>query len=97
MRTLGFVAMALVLVVFLAQTFRIEELKGDQLGFLVNNWTGEVAEVRDAGKIIFCGLYKDFHTIENRNLSIDMGAETGGKDEYVKIKTRDGNDVYVRP
>lgn len=80
--------------VFLAKTFRVEDVRGDQIGFLVNNWSGEVTEVRDAGKVVFCGLWNDFHTIDNRNYSLDMGAEAG-KDDYVKLKTLDGNDVFV--
>ncbi len=90
----GWVAFAIIAIIFLAKTFRIEEVRGDQIGFLVNNWTGAISEVREAGNVVFCGLWNDFHAIENRNLSIDMGAEAG-KGDYVKLKTLDGNDVYV--
>jgi len=93
-KLVGWAIFGVIALVFLAKTFRIEEVRGDQVGFIVNNWTGEVSEIKDAGKVVFCGLWNDFHTLENRNLSLDMGAEAG-KDDFVKLKTLDGNDVFV--
>ncbi|GIW71527.1 MAG: hypothetical protein KatS3mg102_1069 [Planctomycetota bacterium] len=94
-RVLGWTVAGLLALAFLLKAVRVESVSGEQIGFLVNNWTGHIEEIPQAGQVIFCGLWNDFYTIDNRNLVIDMGKETGGADDVVKLKTRDGNDVFV--
>lgn len=94
-RLVGWILFGVVALVFAVKTFQVEEVRGDQIGFIVNNWTGEITEVPLAGNVVFCGLWNDFHTIENTNLSIDMGSVAGEGQDVVQLKTLDGNDVFV--
>ncbi|RME72738.1 MAG: hypothetical protein D6776_08215 [Planctomycetota bacterium] len=94
-RQIGTAVLAVIALAFVLKTFRIEQVQGDEVGFLLNNINGEITEIPRAGQVIYCGLWNDFYTIEKRILDIDMGQAIGGKDGTVKLKTRDGNDVFV--
>ncbi len=85
---------ALVALVFAIKTFRVSTVSGEEIGFLVNNWTGRIQKIETAGQVIYCGLWNDFYTIEKRRLFADLGV-LGAKDDLVRLKTLDGNDVYV--
>lgn len=89
------VAIAIAALVFLIETFRVETVSGEQIGFLVNNWTGTIEEVDSAGQVIFCGLWSDFYKIEKGLLQVHMGKNEGAPNDLVKIKTIDGNDVFI--
>jgi regulator of protease activity HflC (stomatin/prohibitin superfamily) len=95
-RLFFWVAIALVALVFALEAFRIETVSGEQIGFLVNNWTGGIEEIDAAGQVIFCGLWSDFYKIEKGQLQVHMaGPGVEPNEDYVKIKTVDGNDVFV--
>ncbi len=90
--------LAVAAIVFDLITFRVESVSGSEIGFLINNWTGKVAAYETAGQVVFCGLWNDFHTIDSRNLSLDLGVPATGTyagEDALKIKTKDGNDVYA--
>jgi regulator of protease activity HflC (stomatin/prohibitin superfamily) len=86
---------ALVLLVFALKTFRVATVSGEEIGFLVNNWTGRITEIDAAGQVIYCGLWNDFLTLEKGRLQEHMAGTAGKGEDFVKIKTIDGNDVFV--
>jgi regulator of protease activity HflC (stomatin/prohibitin superfamily) len=94
-RLVGWGIVAVIALVFMLRAFKIDSVSGEQVGFLVNNMTGEITELPQAGQVIYSGLWNDFYTIDKRILDIDMGKAVGGKADAVKLKTRDGNDVFV--
>ena len=45
-----------VFAIFLAKTIRIQEVSGEQIGFLLNRITGNIEVIDSSGKQIFNGL-----------------------------------------
>lgn len=92
-------AAALALILFFLNTLRIEEVSGEQVGFLLNKITGDIKIIPQSGKQIFNGLTKEFYVLDKTLQSMEMTQVAGrgdrsGKDD-LKIKTVDGSDVYV--
>jgi len=89
----------LLLSVFFVKVIRIEEVTGEQVGFLLNKMTGNIAVIDRSGKQIFNGLTKEFYVLDKTLQTLEM-SESGGikakrSRDDLKIKTIDGSDVYV--
>ena len=98
--TLLWVILAVVVAVgFLAKTLRIEEVSGEQVGFLLNRITGELKPITSSGKQIFNGLTHEFYVLDKTVQTMEMTAvaDRGDRREKddLKVKTIDGSDVYV--
>lgn len=98
--SLMWVALAfLVLVGFLLKTIRIEEVSGEQVGFLLSKISGEITVINQSGKQIFNGLTKEFYVLDRTLQTMEMTGAVGRGDrrekDDLKIKTVDGSDVYV--
>ncbi len=93
------VAALLAFGVFIISTLRIEEVSGEQVGFLLNKINGQIEIIPRSGKQIYNGLTKKFYVLDKTLQTIEMTEVAGrgdrrGKDD-LKIKTIDGSDVYV--
>jgi regulator of protease activity HflC (stomatin/prohibitin superfamily) len=53
-----------------------------------------IQEIDQAGQVVFCGLWNDFYKIEKGLLQVHMSGQRG-TENFVKVKTIDGNDVFV--
>jgi len=89
----------LTLMVFAFRTIRIEEVSGEQIGFLLNKINGKITVIDRSGKQIFNGLTKEFYVLDKTLQTLEMTETVGrgdrsGKDD-LKVKTVDGSDVYV--
>ncbi len=88
-----------VLLLFVAKTIRIQEVSGEQVGFLLNRITGNIQVIDRSGKQIYNGLTKDFYVMEKTLQTLEMTEQIGRGDraerDDLKIKTVDGSDVYV--
>ena len=82
---------ALVVIVALAVTIRIDEVSGTDVGLLVNNITGHV-EVVTTGKKIYNGLYNTFYVMDKTEQKLEM---TRDRNDRVRVKTTDGSDVNI--
>jgi regulator of protease activity HflC (stomatin/prohibitin superfamily) len=79
-----------VAVIALHLTIRTGEVKGTEVGVLVNNITGDVQVLDKSGTTIYNGLYKTFGKIDTTVQKLEMEG-----DDRVRIKTRDGSDVQL--
>ena len=85
--------------VFVVKTLRIEEVSGEEVGFLLHKITGKIELIPHSGKQIYNGLTKQFYVLDKTLQVLEMTEVPGrgdrtGKDD-LKIKTVDGSDVYV--
>jgi len=84
---------------FILKTVRIEEVSGEEVGFLLSKITGEIKVIPQSGKQIYNGLTKQFYVLDKTLQVMEMTEVAGrgdrsGKDD-LKVKTVDGSDVYV--
>ncbi len=89
----------LAFMLFIFNTLRIEEVSGEEVGFLLNKITGKIDIIPQSGKQIYNGLTKQFYVLDKTLQVLEMTevvgrGERSGKDD-LKVKTVDGSDVYV--
>ena len=74
-------------------------VKGDEVGILVNNLTGEVTLYENPGTYIYNAITSDMHLLDKKEQTIEMTADPNRGDkrgaDFVRVKTRDGSDVNV--
>jgi len=94
------VVIALVVIaVFSFATIRIGHVSGEQVGMLLDRFTGEVTIIEQSGAKIYNGIRHNFFVLDKTLQTLEMTESTGrgdrkGKDD-IRIKTKDGSDVYV--
>ncbi|MBC8453937.1 SPFH domain-containing protein [PVC group bacterium] len=90
---------SVLLAIFFIKVIRIEEVTGEQTGFLLNKLTGKISVIENSGKQIFNGLTKEFYVLDKTLQTLEMSESAGLKArrlrDDLKIKTIDGSDVYV--
>ena len=97
---LAWVAAALiVLIVTLLSVMRVGRISGDEVGVMLNKWTGETTVISQAGQKFYVSLIDRLYVLDKTIQTLEMTVTPGrgerpGKDD-VKIKTVDGSDVYV--
>ncbi len=89
----------LCVMIFVFNLVRVEQVSGEEIGFLLNKISGEITVIPNSGAQIFNGLTKEFYVIDKTLQTMEMTATVGtgdrrGKDD-LKIKTIDGSDVFV--
>ena len=89
----------LLIMVLLFSTIRIGTVTGEQVGLLLNRISGEISVINQSGVKIYNGLLSEFHVLDKTLQTLEMTEVAGrgdrqGKDD-LKIKTKDGSDVYV--
>ncbi len=98
----GLVWFAAAMIVVLVTTFsvlRVGRIRADEVGVLLNKWTGEMSIVPQAGQKFYISLVHRLYVLDRTLQTLEMTAdpnrgERSGKDD-VKIKTVDGSDVLV--
>lgn len=82
---------ALLILVILAFTaIRVGRIQGNQIGVLVDNWTGEIQVRQQTGALVYNGLLTDFYVLDNTTQTIRMIGQ-----DQLKIKTAEGADVTM--
>jgi hypothetical protein len=89
----------LAFMLFIVATLRIQEVTGEEVGFLLHKITGKIEVIPQPGKQIYNGLTKKLYTLDRTLQAVEMTEVAGrgdrtGKDD-LKVKTVDGSDVYV--
>lgn len=89
----------LLIMVLLFSTIRIGNVTGEQVGIQLDRITGKITVIHQSGVKLYNGLLSDFYVLDKTLQTLDMTEEAGrgdrkGKDD-LKIKTKDGSDVYV--
>ena len=94
------VGVAVVLVAaFCFLTIRIDTVSGEQVGIMLDRFSGEITVVEESGAKIYNGIRHSFSVMDKTLQTLEM-TETAargdrrGKDD-LKIKTVDGSDVFV--
>lgn len=98
----GMVPAAVAFVLFAAfcfTTVRIDHVTGEQVGIMLDRFTGEITVVEESGAKIYNGIRHSFSVLDKTLQTLEMTETHGrgdrsGKDD-LKIKTIDGSDVYV--
>ena len=88
-----------VIAAFCFTTIRIGHVSGEQVGILLDRFTGEVTIIEQSGAKIYNGIRHHFSVLDKTLQTLEMTESAGrgdrkGKDD-IKIKTKDGSDVYV--
>lgn len=84
---------------FCFTTIRIGHVTGEEVGILLDRFTGEVTIIEQSGAKIYNGIRHQFSTLDKTLQTLEMTESAGrgdrkGKDD-IKVKTIDGSDVYV--
>lgn len=94
------VGIAFVLIAaFCFMTIRIDTVSGEQVGIMLDRFSGEITVVEESGAKIYNGIRHSFSVLDKTLQTLEMTEARGrgdrsGKDD-LKIKTIDGSDVYV--
>jgi len=80
-------------------TIRIGHVSGEEVGIMLDRFTGEITMVEESGAKIYNGIRHSFSALDKTLQTLEMTEARGrgdrsGKDD-LKIKTIDGSDVYV--
>jgi len=85
--------------VVLISMFAMGNVKGDEIGVLVNNYSGTMEVYPYSGTYIYNAITSDFLTLDKTEQTIVMTADPNRGDkrtvDFVRVKTRDGSDVSV--
>lgn len=98
----GMVPVAIAFVVITAFCFtsiRIGHVTGEEVGLMLDRFTGKVTVIEQSGAKIYNGIRHSFTTLDKTLQTLEMtenasSGERSGKDD-IKIKTIDGSDVFV--
>ena len=89
----------LLVVVFLFMTIRVGRVTGEQVGVMLNRITGQITVINQSGVRIYNGITHDFYVLDKTLQTLEMTETVGRGDraekDDLKIKTKDGSDVYV--
>jgi len=88
-----------VIALFCFTTIRIGHVTGEEVGVLLDRFTGEVTIIEQSGAKIYNGIRHNFSVIDKTLQTLEMTKNTrrgdrAGEDD-IRIKTKDGSDVYV--
>jgi regulator of protease activity HflC (stomatin/prohibitin superfamily) len=92
-------AAIIVIAVTLLSVMRVGRIGGDEVGIMLNKWTGTTEVIPQAGQRFYISLTHRLYVLDKTLQTLEMTVTAGqgersGKDD-VKIKTVDGSDVYV--
>mgnify|MGYP006294553553 CR=1 FL=1 len=97
--TIWVIVTFVVLVTFLFNTFRYGKVTGEDVGILLNNFTNKMTVIKHAGIQWYISLFTDFYKLDKTLQTLEMTDDVNKGDRYgkddIKIKTKDGSDVYV--
>jgi regulator of protease activity HflC (stomatin/prohibitin superfamily) len=88
-----------VIAAFCFTTIRIGHVSGEEVGILLDRFSGEVTIIDQSGAKIYNGITHHFSVLDKTLQTLEMTESAGrgdrrGKDD-IKVKTVDGSDVYV--
>ena len=85
--------------IVLMSMFAMGTVKGEQVGVLINNFSGKVTLYERPGTYIYNAITSDIYLLEKREQTLEMTANPNKGDrrgaDYLRVKTRDGSDVHV--
>jgi len=92
-------AAVIVLIVTTLSVVRVGRISGDEVGVLLNKWTGETELVAQSGQKFYISLISRLYVLDKTLQTLEMTVTAGrgerqGKDN-LKVKTVDGSDVHV--
>ena len=82
----------LVILGVLLTTVRVDSIQPNEVGVLINNFTGNISVQTQSGSFFYNGLTTDVHKIDKTVKTLVMREQDG---EALQIKTRDGSNVTL--
>lgn len=73
-------------------TVRVDSIQPNEVGVLINNFTGKISVQTQSGSFFYNGLTTDVHKIDKTVKTIVMRESDG---QALQIKTRDGSNVTL--
>ena len=88
-----------ILAIFFFSAISFGHVSGEEVGIMLDRFTGEVTVIEQSGTKIYNGIRHSFSTLDKTLQTLEMTETAGrgdrrGKDD-LKIKTVDGSDVFV--
>ncbi|MCH2209026.1 MAG: hypothetical protein MK132_24625 [Lentisphaerales bacterium] len=85
--------------VFLLTTIRVQRISGEEVGLILNKFTGDVEVVNMQGTRIYNAIMNEFYVLDKTLQTMEMSADgkrgnRKAKDD-LKVKDLDGNNIYV--
>ncbi len=89
----------LALAAFFFSAISFGQVSGEQIGIMLDRFSGEITVIEQSGTKIYNGIRYSFSTLDKTLQTLEMTETAGrgdrsGKDD-LKIKTVDGSDVFV--
>jgi hypothetical protein len=85
--------------VFLITTVRVQRISGEEVGLILNKFTGEVEVVNSQGTKIYNAIMNDFYVLDKTLQTMEMSTDGSRGDrkrrDDLKVKDLDGNNIYV--
>ncbi|MCM8537188.1 MAG: SPFH domain-containing protein [Lentisphaeraceae bacterium] len=89
----------LLLGVFLLTTVRVQRISGEEVGLILNKFTGDVEVVNMQGTRIYNAIMNDFYVLDKTLQTMEMSTDSNRGDrrrrDDLKVKDLDGNNIYV--
>ncbi|NQZ56206.1 MAG: SPFH domain-containing protein [Lentisphaeraceae bacterium] len=84
---------------FLITTIRVQRISGEEVGLILNKFTGEVEVVDMQGTRVYNAIMNEFYVIDKTLQTLEMSADLKRGDrrrrDDLKVKDLDGNNIYV--
>lgn len=85
--------------VFLITTIRVQRISGEEVGLILNKFTGDVEVVNSQGTRIYNAIMNDFYVLDKTLQTMEMSTDGNRGDrkrrDDLKVKDLDGNNIYV--
>jgi hypothetical protein len=85
--------------IFLLTTIRVQKISGEEIGLMLNKFTGKVEVINQQGTRIYNAIINEFYVLDKTLQTLEMSADTNRGDrksrDDLKVKDRDGNNIYV--
>ena len=85
--------------IFLLTTIRVKRISGEQVGLMLNKFSGKVEVINSESTRIYNAIINEFYVIDKTLQTMEMSTDASRTDlrkrDDLKVKDLDGNNVYV--
>jgi len=89
----------LLLGVFLITTIRVQRISGEEVGLMLNKFTGKTEVINEQGTRVYNAIINEFYvldkTLQTMEMSTDVDRGERKNRDDLKVKDLDGNNIYV--
>jgi hypothetical protein len=85
--------------IFLITTIRVQRISGEEVGLILNKFTGDTEIVDMQGTRVYNAIMNEFYvlnkTLQTMEMSTDSNRGDRNRRDDLKVKDLDGNNIYV--